>query len=131
MPGDVETILLVEDNPTLRALARLVLHRQGCTVIEAADGEEAILVGDRYSGQIDLVLSDVVMPKVSGSKAVEQLVKMRLSVQVLYLSGFTDDTIVQHGVLPADVGFIQKPFTPAELGQNEREMLDGASALAG
>ena len=123
-----ETILLVEDNPAVRALARRVLYRQGYTVLEAADGEEAILLCDRYGGHIDLVLSDVVMPKLSGPKAVEQLVAMRPSMQVLYMSGYTDDSIGQHGVLEADVHFIQKPFTPPALGKKVREVLDRASA---
>ena len=114
--------------PGVRSLARRVLHLQGYTVLEAEDGEEAILLCDSHDGRIDLVLSDVVMPGMSGPKAVERIVEMRPNVRVLYMSGYTDDAIGHHGVLAEDVHFIQKPFTPSALGQKVREALESGDA---
>ncbi len=119
-----ETILLVEDDTQVRVLARNILKRAGYQVLDAESAEAAIHLCERFSGHIHLVLTDVVMPKLSGRHLVEQLSTLRPTTRVLFMSGYTDDTVVHHGVLDAGVAFLQKPITPAALTNKVREVLD-------
>ncbi len=126
MPRGHETILLVEDEETVRALSRHILLDCGYQVLEAHQGEEAIRLASEHTGQIDLLVTDVVMPRLGGRAVADQLKQLHPQLKVLYLSGYTDDAVVRHGVLEQDVPFLQKPFTPAALAQRVREVLDAA-----
>jgi two-component system cell cycle sensor histidine kinase/response regulator CckA len=128
VPRGTETILLVEDEPALRAVARRALERQGYVILEAPDGDSALALMAAHSGPLDLLVTDVVMPGLSGRELATRLVAARPGVRVLYTSGYTDDAIVQHGVLEAGIQFLQKPFTPDTLGRKVRDVLDGTSA---
>ncbi len=119
-----ETILVVEDNAGLRKLARRFLDPAGYTVLLAATGEEALRVVARQDAPVHLLLSDVVMPGMSGRQLAERLAPICPAMKVLYMSGYTDDTIVRHGVLDATVPFLNKPFTAAALLSKVREVLD-------
>jgi CheY-like chemotaxis protein len=120
-----ETILVVEDEEALRNVARRTLDAAGYRVLIAADGEEALLTGARHAGDIHLLLTDVVMPHMSGKVLAQQLSRTRPTLKVLYMSGYTDDAIVHHGVLDAGTHFLGKPFTGADLVRKVREVLDG------
>ncbi len=124
MPRGSETVLLVEDEDAVRALAGHVLRSCGYAVLEAADGRQAVQVAEKHRGPIDLLVSDVVMPHLGGRQLAERLVAGRPGLKVLFLSGYTDDAVVRHGVLGADYAFLQKPFTTAGLAQKVREVLD-------
>ncbi len=117
-------MLLVEDEQAVRQLAKMILEMHGYEVIEAACGAEALQAVKSHSGKIDLLLSDVVMPDLSGSDLADQVRLLRSQVRVLYMSGYTDDAIVRRGVASAADAFLQKPFTPASLTQKVREVLD-------
>jgi PAS domain S-box-containing protein len=121
-----ETILLVEDEEIVRDMAREILQESGYHVLEAKHGQEALLVADQHRGPIHLMLSDVVMPQMSGRQLAEQLAPLRAEMRVLYMSGYTDDAIVHHGVLDAGMAFIGKPFTPKTLAIKVRETLSAA-----
>ena len=124
VPRGSETILLVEDEDVVRGLARQILEQAGYNVLDARGGEEAIRLCRERRGPIDLLLTDVVMPETSGKEVAERLTRLRPMTRVLYMSGYTDDAIVHHGVLDSDVEFIQKPFTPVALARKVREVLD-------
>jgi len=119
-----ETILLVEDEVEVRKLAVRVLERQGYTVLEARDGEEALLLCQHKKGAIHLILTDVAMPQMGGPDLVKQLRQARQDFKVLYMSGYTDNSITHHGVLEKGMNYIQKPFTIDGLMRKVREVLD-------
>jgi PAS domain S-box-containing protein len=124
VPRGDETVLLVEDEPEVRDLAREILEASGYTVLQACDPAEALLMAERHAGAIHLLLTDVIMPRQSGRALAERLRPLRPELQVLYMSGYTNEAIARHGVLEPDTVFIQKPFTPAALGRKVRETLD-------
>ena len=119
-----ETILLVEDEDDVRALAREVLERQGYTVLEASDGLQALRHLETGADRIDLVLTDVVMPRMSGRELVDRVRAIRAEMRVLYMSGYTEDAIVRHGVRDSSTVLLGKPFAPADLLAKVREVLD-------
>jgi PAS domain S-box-containing protein len=118
-----ETILLVEDDDQVRIVAQEILQNNGYTVIEARSAGEAILHSEQHVGPIHLLLSDVVMPQMSGPELAKRLANARPSMKVLCMSGYTDDSIVRHGVLEAHLAFLQKPITPDSLTVRVREVL--------
>jgi len=119
-----ETILVAEDEDGVRSLTREVLEKYGYTVLEAANGEEALKVAEAHEGPLDLLLSDVVMPRMGGPELAQALLAKRPSVKVLYMSGYTDHPMVRRGVVNAGVAFLQKPFTPTVLVTRVREVLE-------
>ena len=118
-----ETILLAEDEEMVRNLARESLKMFGYTVLEAANAEAALLISQQHDGPIHLLLTDVVMPRMSGKELAEQLVKLRPDTRVLYMSGYTNQAIVHQGILDRDIAFIGKPFTPDALVLKVLEVL--------
>jgi CheY-like chemotaxis protein len=122
---------LVEDEPAVRAVARHVLLGYGYRVLEAGDGREALQVARDFASPIHLLASDVVMPNLGGRQLAEELQKQRSEVRILFLSGYTDDAILRHGVLEAGIAFLQKPYTPAALASKVREVLDAVPEEVG
>jgi len=127
-PTGSETILLVEDEAALRRLSRRILAQFGYTVIEAPNGEEALRLAEAYGGTIHLVLTDVVMPRLSGRDLAQRVLASHPESKILYMSGYTDDAVVQRGVLAQEVTLLRKPFTPYALVASVREVLDSATA---
>ena len=124
-PRGTETVLVVEDVSAVRGVAREMLERSGYRVLEAANGDQALRVAAKHSGPIDLLLTDVVMPGISGRVLAQQLAEIRPQMRVLYMSGYTDDAVVNHGMLDPGLQYLQKPFTRAGLARKVHEVLRG------
>ncbi|HEX9704730.1 MAG TPA: PAS domain S-box protein [Gemmatimonadales bacterium] len=120
-----ETILLAEDDAMLRPLTKGLLQKLGYRVFDAESAEQALAIAGATTDRIHLLIADVVMPGASGRELARRLAKSRPDAKVLYVSGYTDDAIVHHGMLEPGLNFLQKPFTPAELSRKVRDVLDG------
>jgi CheY-like chemotaxis protein len=130
LPGGAEHILLVEDEPSVRRMARELLTRLGYHVTEAASGRAGIALGSDDTRHYDLLICDVILGDMSGPSVAEALLALRPSTRVLYVSGHTDDAIVRTGVLEEGKAFLQKPFTPVQLARKIREVLEDREAGA-
>ena len=120
------TILVVEDEEEVRALARDVLEMNGLRVLEALDVADAVRLAETHPGPIDLLITDVVMPQMSGPELARRILELRPGTKVVYMSGYTDDALGHHGVLDPDIVLLPKPFTPESLMQHLRLALDGS-----
>ena len=119
-----ETVLVVEDDEMVRKLAHKVLKDYGYKVLVAENGKEGLKICEKNKGPIHLMLTDVVMPEMGGRKLADHLKDSRPEIKVIYMSGYTDNTIVHHGILDKGMNFIQKPFTPETLAAKVRGMLE-------
>jgi CheY-like chemotaxis protein len=119
-----ETVLLVEDDDQVRTLSAAILRRHGYTVLDAENAGEALLISDKHDGPIHLLLTDVVMPRMSGRDLAERLVAQRPNLRVLFVSGYSEELIADHGVLASGLALLQKPITPDGLLHKIREVLD-------
>jgi signal transduction histidine kinase len=125
LTAGTETVLLVEDEASVRRLLKHVLSKQGYEVLEASSGEEALEIYDRHEGPIHLLLTDMVMPKMNGRELADELLQRQASLRVLYVSGYTDDVLIRNGALGPGMYFLQKPLKPQLLAAKVREVLDG------
>jgi two-component system, cell cycle sensor histidine kinase and response regulator CckA len=123
--GGKETILIAEDEPDLRELTRIFLEAYGYRVLEACSAEQAIQTAEAFAERIDLLLTDVIMPGMSGRQLAEKILSKRPQTRIVYMTGYTDDMIVQHRVLEPGVNLLQKPFSKVDLAQKVRSTLDG------
>ena len=124
IPTGHETVLLVEDDATVRSLVQRVLQSLGYNLLEAEGGQEALQIAAGYDDFIHLLLTDVVMPDINGKKLAEELLQTRPDLKVLFMSGYTDNAIAHHGVLDPGTAFVQKPFSPTVIAHRIREVLD-------
>jgi DNA-binding response OmpR family regulator len=115
----------VEDEESVRELVSEYLRGRGYTILEAPDGVQALELAEKHPGKIHLLITDVVMPRVSGRELATRLTAARAGLKVLYISGYTDDSIFRHGVLEGGMSFLQKPFNLKAIAQKVREVLDG------
>jgi CheY-like chemotaxis protein len=125
-PNDLrgtETILVVEDDESLRKMAVKALKKYSYTVLSAMNGQEALQLCEKHKDKIHLIVTDVIMPGMSGKELADRLKDLMPDVKVLFISGYTDNAIVHHGVLEKGIKFLQKPFTPVILARRVREML--------
>jgi two-component system cell cycle sensor histidine kinase/response regulator CckA len=129
--GGSETILLVEDEEQLLTVAAVTLRRRGYLVIEARSGDEALVAAENHPGRIHLLLTDLVMPGMSGAELATRLMAARPNLRVMCMSGYTDDTVVRHGIVGSGMAFLQKPITPDSLLRKLREVLDAGPVKKG
>jgi len=115
---------VVEDNKSVLKMTRKILKKYGYNVLAVQDGDEAVRVGEQYEPPIHLMVTDVIMPKMSGREVARRMEHMRPGMKVLYMSGYTDNAVVHHGILDEDLRYIQKPFTPEDLAFKVREAID-------
>jgi PAS domain S-box-containing protein len=128
--GGSETILLVEDQDDVRAVAMQILRRYGYQVIECRNGDEALVECERQARSIHLLLTDVVMPHINGRDLAQRLLTIRPDMRVLYMSGYTENAVIEHGMLDSSMEYMQKPFAPEQLVRRVREILGVASSAA-
>ncbi len=119
-----ETVLIVEDDDSLRNLARKTLRNYGYKVLEAENGKDALRISKEHERPIDLMITDVVMPKMSGKETAERMQSLYPQMKVIYMSGYTDDAIARHRVLEPGLNFLEKPFSPKVLARKVRNVLD-------
>jgi CheY-like chemotaxis protein len=119
-----ETVLVAEDADPVRHLVRETLERHGYKVLEARDGRSALEIAASHAGAIDVLLTDIVMPQLGGRELAAQLRRERAGIRVLFMSGYTDDTVIHHDVLESGSAYLQKPFTPDGLARKVREVLN-------
>jgi PAS domain S-box-containing protein len=122
--GGSETILLVEDDAPVLKIAAAILRDRGYNLLTAGSGQDALALAASYEGEIHLLLTDLVMPEMGGRQVAEAIWKTRPEIKVLYMSGYTDDAVVRHGLLSGETAFLQKPFTSSSITQKVREALD-------
>src|SRR5205807_7174964 len=122
--GGTETVRVVKDAASVRMVSQHVLVRHGYTILEAPNGDTALRLAAKHHGPIDLLLTDVVMPGLSGRQLAEQLAQLRPSMKVLYVSGYGENAVVHHGVLVSGVAYLQKPFTPVSHARRSLDPLD-------
>jgi CheY-like chemotaxis protein len=119
-----ETVLIAEDSASVRTVAREVLKRHGYAVLAAADGRAALELAAEHGAPLHLLITDVIMPEMSGRQLADNLREQRPGLRVLFVSGYTDDAIVRHGILEPGIAFLQKPFAPEALVRKVREVLN-------
>ncbi len=124
LPAGNETVLLVEDESSVRQVALMILKELGYKVLSAPNGGEAFMLAEKHTGSIDLLMTDVVMPGMNGRELAERLLALHPEMKVLFTSGYTEDVVVHHGVLEKNLNFIGKPYTPQSLARKMREILD-------
>ena len=124
-----ETILLAEDEDSVRAVAATALERYGYRVLAAPDGEAALSIARAYPDQIHMLLTDAVMPRMNGRELAERVATMRPAIRVLFASGYTDDVSLLHGIRTDELSFLQKPFTARELLRRVRSVLDSPTRV--
>jgi len=126
--GGTETILLAEDEATVRTVATAALERRGYRVLAAPDGDAAMAISMAFPGRIDLLVTDLVMPGMNGHMLAERLRALRPGLPVLYVSGYTDDEVVRKGISAESLTLLAKPFTSLELSRRVRSMIDHATS---
>ena len=114
----------MEDEESIRKLAIEILGHYGYAVLSAGDGEEALRIAGEHKGEIDLLLTDVIMPWMGGPELFERIRQLRPGIKVLYVSGYTDNAIVHQGVLDPGIAFLQKPYSPISLARKVKEVLE-------
>jgi PAS domain S-box-containing protein len=129
--GGTETVLLVEDEDAVRTFERRALTKAGYRVLEACDGSDALALFDAHAGQVDVLVTDIIMPGMSGRELADTLLERAPGLPVLYVSGYTDDAVLRHGVLAAEASFLEKPFSAAALQARVRAVLDAAKRRDG
>ena len=130
-PHRSETILLVEDDDDVRGMTREALESQGYTVLAASRGHEALEILKRHAGPVHLVVTDVVMPHMNGGELAQRLRAACRGIRVLFISGYTDDSVLRHGVTDSELEFLSKPYRPNELADKVRQVLDKRCIASG
>ena len=126
-PPATETVLVVENESAIRTLVQIALERHGYTVLAAESGADALKISENHPGSIDLLITDVIIPDMNGPEISRQLALSRPRVSTLFMSGYMDDALTDHGLRVGHVDFIEKPFSPRVLAQRVREILDRAA----
>jgi CheY-like chemotaxis protein len=124
LPRGTETVLVVEDDGSVREVAVNILRMQGYKVLEATGGEEALIICEKEKNPIHLILTDILMPHMTGPQLIRQLKQVRQDLKVLYMTGYTDESVVHQGILEKGVKLIHKPFTIKKMARKVREVLD-------